>query len=107
MFAPRTSVHLHAGFIAFNQEAAVRSQAQFVCFELFEGWAPGAARPDVDCDGTPMCLTKECNCMGTGRLQGTGSGSLYCPRQPPLKGLVHAHTSSGLRLIAHVGGIVS
>ena len=27
--------------------------------------------------------------------------------QPPLKRLFHAHTSNGLSLMAHVGGIVS
>ena len=48
----------------------------------------------------------------TACLQSTGSGSLYCPRAAPTQGVVswvlfHAHTSSGLSLIAHVGGIVS
>ena len=55
--------------------------------------------PLLDVDGVVEALTA--------RLQSTGSGSLYCPRAAPLRVLFHAHTSSGLSLIAHVGGIVS
>ena len=55
--------------------------------------------PLLDVDGVVEALT--------GRLQGTGSGSLYYPSAAPTQGVVRAHTSSGLSLIAHVGGIVN
>ena len=55
--------------------------------------------PLLDVDGVVEALTRH--------LHGTGSGSLYGTRAAPLKRLFHAHTSSGLSLIAHVAGIVN
>ena len=55
--------------------------------------------PLLDVDGVVEALTA--------RLQSTGSGSLHCPRAAPTQGVVHAHTSSALSLIAYIGGIVS
>ena len=55
--------------------------------------------PLLDVDGVVEALTA--------RLQSTGSGCLHCPRATPLRVLFHAHTSSGLSLIAYIEGIVS
>ena len=52
--------------------------------------------PLLDVDGD-VEATRPCG------LQSTGSGGLHCPRAAPF----HAHTSSGLSLIAHVEGILS
>ena len=51
----------------------------------------------LDVDGLVAALTP--------RLQGTGSGSQYCPRAAPTQGV--ASSTSGLSLTAHVGGNVS
>ena len=55
--------------------------------------------PLLDVDGVVEALTA---C-----LQSKGSSSLSVLVQPPLRVLFQAHTSNGLSLIAHVGGIVS
>ena len=43
----------------------------------------------------------------TGRLQGTGSGSLYCPRAASTQEVVSCTYEQWFKLIAHIGGIAS